>query len=235
MKKIAKNAHSKTDHKLTSRLGGYPAPSPCFGSWSLVGDNAGAFPTGETFASLAVGVPFTAETIWGNVASTPACLYTWDPVAALSPLVFPESYEAPADPYDSDMCMFRPQYTGVYLLNIAAIIIVGYRGTVEGHSFAVNWALVKGPTGTLKDITDLSSVDSAHKMVLATHAGISDSEIPVELSTAQIFKMNKYEEAALFAYFTSADATTQGVIDILVADSPGNSVRPSVFQFSRVA
>lgn len=235
MKNMSKKIDNRFNKRLASLPGGYPAPSPCFGSMSLAGDNAGFFASGETFSSLAVGIPFTAENVWGNVMSSPACLYTWDPVAELSTLVFPTSYELPVDPYNDQMCIFRPQYTGVFLLNIAAVVTAVYSETIVGHSFGVTWALIKGDNGTLKNITNIGAVDDAHKMVLATHTDISDAEVPVELSTSQIFKIGKYEEAALFAYFTSYDHLTQGQIDILVEDSPGKSVRPSVFQFSRIA
>ena len=221
-------------HMSDRNVGAYPSFPACYGGMSLEGDNAGKFDAAQPFNTTAVCVPYTAESIWGNVMSAPAALTSWAPIVELSPLVFPGSMPEPAEPYLGTTCIFRPQNTGVYMIEVAAVLYAYYDVEQIGHSFTAHWGLVKGQVDTLKLITDISALPAAQLLPLAHHAGLSDSATPVVLHTTQLLKIGRYEEVALFAYFTSEDANTAGQVDIIVQDAPGFSVSPAIMQFVRV-
>jgi len=212
----------------------FPAFPPCYGGMSLLTDNAGFFAAAVPFNTMAMCVPFTAETIWGNIMSSPPALLPYDPASEGSILAFPASYELPADPYDANTCIFRPWFTGIYQFEVSAVLYASYTAEAVDHYFDVHWALVKGETDTIKDITDIGALPSDQLLPLAHHVGLSDSAVPVELHTSQILKISHNEEVALFAYFASEDANTAEIIDAIVMDAPGFSATPAFMQFNRV-
>lgn len=223
--------------KDNTNLGAYPSFPASFGGMSLAADNNGRFvfpvdPEVQPFNTMAVCVPFTAENIWGNVMSAPAQLIAYD-LTADSSLVFPSNLTT-EDPYVTGTSIFRPMYTGIYHFNVAAVIFAYYATEQVGHFFDVHWALVKSDVGTIKNITNISALGAEQLLPLAHHEGLSDSEIPCILHTSQLIKIGKYEEVALFAYFTSDDTNIVGQINVSVLDAPGESVTPAHLQFVRV-
>ena len=216
------------------KVGAFPAFPPCYGGMTLAADNAGFFATGKTYTEMAVCVPFTSQSIWGEIMSYPAALLPWNPVSEESNLEFPASYELPAEPYDTGSCIFRPWYTGIYQIAVKTVLYASFADVVVGHTFDVHWGLVKGEIDTIKLIADISALDTTQLLPLAHHANLSDSAIPIELHTSQILKIGRNEEVALFAYFTSTDLTTPEIMDVLVMNSPGFSASPAFIQFNRV-
>ncbi len=214
-------------------LGGYPAFAPVSASVGQLVDNVGQFPVETDWDNMAVFVPWDEMTGRLNVFTSPNPMNTW--VTTDSALIFPGDMPLPADPYVADTMRFSPADTGSYLISVSALMRAYYDLSVgPGHTFGINWSLIVAPRLHLKDITDIGAMSEDNRIDLASHYNLSDSGTPLELSSAIMMKVNRYEEVTLCVWFEGEDASTPGQLNIEMLYNAGDSVRPPIFQVARV-